>query len=63
MKERLEILGEEDLGDDPLDVDVVREYSFVIYDQVRVLDYMCVRCGFVFAILPVLIFFHPIHSN
>ena len=41
MKERLEILGEEDLGDDPLDVDVVREYSFVIYDQVRVLDYVC----------------------
>ncbi|KAL3776637.1 hypothetical protein ACHAWO_012803 [Cyclotella atomus] len=33
VKERLEILGEDDLNDDPLDEDVIREYSFVIYDQ------------------------------
>jgi hypothetical protein len=34
IKERLEILTEVDLEGDPLDLGVVREYQFVIYDEV-----------------------------
>lgn len=35
MKERLVVLHEDDLSGDPLVEDVIREYSFVIYDEVR----------------------------
>ena len=35
VKERLVVLHEDDLSGDPLVEDVIREYSFVIYDEVR----------------------------
>ena len=35
VKERIDILTEEDLDGDPLVEGAVREYSFVIYDEVR----------------------------
>jgi hypothetical protein len=38
VKERLEILSEDDLNDDPLDEDAVREYSLIMYDQVSLRD-------------------------
>jgi hypothetical protein len=34
VKERLEILNEVDLEGDPLEEGVIREYSFVVYDEV-----------------------------